>query len=292
MVLPQVEPVFTSTPHQPSPHGDMSNVIRSLAEIHALSETQRPATSAGLMGVSAIAMPATQTAATIVAANGPLVTARMTDLPYLSGHRRLPSVAAIILALILSLLVLPAALVAIALGLGLRPLPYELFLVLQRLPLVFPLHMIASGLALILIPIAAFARPWRGVHRAAGLLAAAAVVIGGLTALPVALASEATAMARAGLFAQGLVWLALLAAAVAAIRCGAVARHARVMLAMAAVASGAIWLRLVMFAANTAGLPFEPAYAAATWACWLIPLAIAAMLSNVAWRPAKAGRGA
>ena len=127
----------------------------------------------------------------------------MTDLPYPRANRRLPSAAAIILALTLSLLVLPAALVAITLGLGLRPLPYELFVVLQRLPLVFPLHMIASGLALILIPIAAFARPWRGVHRAAGRLAAAAVVIGGLTALPVALASEATAVARAGLFTQG-----------------------------------------------------------------------------------------
>jgi Predicted membrane protein (DUF2306) len=234
-------------------------------------------------------MPATQNAATIVAPSGP---ARMTDLPYLVGHRRLPSAAAIILALTLSLLVLPAALVAITLGLGLRPLPYELFLVLQRLPLVFPLHMIASGLALILIPIAAFARPWRGVHRASGRLAAAAVVTGGLTALPVALASEASAVARAGLFTQGLVWLALLAAALVAIRRGAVARHARCMLAMAAVASGAIWLRLAMFAANRADLPFEIAYAAGTWACWLVPLALAALLARPEKWLAAAARSA
>jgi uncharacterized membrane protein YozB (DUF420 family) len=79
-------------------------------------------------------------------------------------------------------------------------------------------------------------------------MAAVAVVIGGLTALPVALASEATATARAGLFTQGLVWLALLAFAVSAIRRGDVARHARFMLAMTAVASGAIWLRLVTLA--------------------------------------------
>ncbi|MET0631283.1 MAG: DUF2306 domain-containing protein [Xanthobacteraceae bacterium] len=212
----------------------------------------------------------------------------MTDLPYLRANRRLPSAAAIILALTLSLLVLPAALVAITLGLGLRPLPYELFVVLQRLPLAFPLHMIASGLALILIPIAAFARPWRGVHRASGRLAAAAVVIGGLTALPVALASEATAVARAGLFTQGVVWLALLAVAIAAIRRREVSRHAGMMIAMAAVASGAIWLRLVMFAANTAGWPFEIAYAVATWACWLIPLALAALLSGTTSRLANA----
>jgi uncharacterized membrane protein YozB (DUF420 family) len=111
-------------------------------------------------------------------------------------------------------------------------------------------------------------------------MAAAAVVIGGLTALPVALASEATATARAGLFAQGLVWLALLAFAVSAIRRGDVARHARFMLAMAAVASGAIWLRLVTFTATSAGLPFEQVYAGAAWACWLVPLGVAAIAAS------------
>jgi uncharacterized membrane protein len=220
-------------------------------------------------------MAATQNAAIMIPTNGP---ARMTDLP--SPSRRTPSVSAVVLLLIFVLLVLPTALVAIALGLGLRPLPYELFAVLQRLPLAFPLHMIASGAALILIPIAAFARPRRGIHRALGRVAAAAVVIGGLTALPVALASEATAPARAGLFTQGLVWLALLAFAVSAIRRGDVARHARFMLAMAAVASGAIWLRLVTFAATSIGLPFEQVYAGAAWTCWLVPLGVAAIAAS------------
>jgi hypothetical protein len=215
-----------------------------------------------------IATPATQNVATIVAVN------RMSDLSAIGGWRRVPVLATVVLVVTVLLLVLPAALVAIALGAGLLPLPHELFVVLQRQPLAFPLHMIASGLALILIPIAALARPWRGVHRAAGRLAAAAVTIGGLTALPVALASEATAPARAGLFAQGLVWLTLLALAVAAIRRGQ--RHARLMLAMAAVASGAIWLRPIMFAASRAGLPFDTAYAVATWIGWLLPLAVVA----------------
>jgi hypothetical protein len=235
-------------------------------------------------------MPATQNVATIAAVNG---TVRMSDLLVDNGRRRMPSVAAVVLALTVCLLVLPVALMAIALGAGWRPLPYDLFLVLQRLPWVFPLHMTASGLALILIPIAAFARPWRGAHRAAGRLAAATVVIGGLTALPVALASEATAVARAGLFTQGVVWLVLLAVAIAAIRRREVSRHARFMLAMAAVASGAIWLRLVMFAVNLAGLPFEAAYAVAAWACWLVPLGIAAMIApSIARSPPAAPRRA
>jgi hypothetical protein len=241
--------------------------------------------SSGLITVVAGATSATQIAATIAATNGP---ARMTELPYFD--RRSSPVAAVLLALTFVLLVLPAALVAIALGAGVWPLPYELFLVLQRQPLAFPLHMIASGLALILIPIAAFLRPWRAAHRTAGGLAAAAVVVGGLTALPVALVSEASAPARAGLFAQGLVWLALLAIAIAAIRRGDVPRHARMMIAMAAVASGAIWLRLVMLTASRAGLPFEATYAVATWACWLVPLVVAVMASrprvarSPAWR--------
>jgi hypothetical protein len=204
----------------------------------------------------------------------------------------MPSVAAVVLALTVCLLVLPVALLAIALGAGWRPLPYELFLVLQRLPWVFPLHMMASGLALILIPIAAFARLWRGVHRAAGRMAAAAVIVGALTALPVALASEAAAPVRAGLLVQGVVWLALLVVAVTAIRRGEVARHARFMIAMAAVASGAIWLRLVMFAVNLADVPFDAAYAVAAWACWLVPLVLAAIVPSIAHALLPAPRGA
>src|SRR6266446_6475804 len=53
---------------------------------------------------------------------------------------------------------LPMALLAVASGLGLLPLPYQLFLVLQRTPIAFSLHMIASGLALLLIPVAVFMR--------------------------------------------------------------------------------------------------------------------------------------
>jgi Predicted membrane protein (DUF2306) len=77
-----------------------------------------------------------------------------------------------------------------------------------------------------------------------------------------------------------VIWLALLVAAFTAIRCGKVARHARLMIAMAAVASGAIWLRLVIYGAVFAGLPFDPVYAVAAWACWMAPLGLAAVASR------------
>jgi hypothetical protein len=204
----------------------------------------------------------------------------MTDLVHATARRGLSPVAVAILVLIVSLLVIPVALVAIALGLGLLQLPYELVVVLQRRPIAFPLHMVVSGLALILIPIAASARRRRDLHRAVGRAAAICVAAGGASALVVALASEATAVARAGFFVQGVVWLALLAAAFTAIRRGNVARHARLMIAMAAVASGAIWLRLVIYGAIFAGLPFDPIYAAAAWACWMAPLGLAAIASS------------
>src|SRR5215813_5148346 len=205
---------------------------------------------------------------------------RMTDLVHATARRGLTPVTAGILVLIVSLLVIPVALVAIALGLGLLQLPYELVIVLQRRPIAFPLHMVASGIALILIPIAAWARRRRDLHRAVGRAAAICVAAGGASALVVALASEATAVARAGFFVQGVVWLALLAAAFTAIHCGNVARHAQLMIAMAAVASAAVWLRLVIYGAVFAGLPFDPVYAAAAWACWMAPLGLAAMASR------------
>ncbi len=113
-------------------------------------------------------------------------------------------------------------------------------------------------------------------------MAAAAVGLGGLSALPVALASQAAWPARAGFFVQGLVWLALLAAAIMAILRGNRGAHGALMLAMAAVASGAVWLRLTVAAAVGLDLPFETVYALAAWACWMVPLAI---YSAAALRP-------
>lgn len=191
----------------------------------------------------------------------------MSDRP----AERSPAAALAALA-VFACLAIPVGLIAIALGCSLLRLPAELLVVRERLPVAFPLHMVAAGLSLIFIPIAATVRPWRRVHRAAGRLAAACVVAAGLTALPVAAASEATLPARLSFAVQGLVWLGLLVGAILAIRRRDVARHARLMMAMAAVASGAIWLRLMLWAAVSAQLPFEASYAVSAWASWLLPL--------------------
>src|SRR5262249_54924968 len=141
-----------------------------------LSATQRPS---NVRWLSAFATPATQNVASMTEATEPSV--RMTDLVHATARRGLSPVTAGIIVLFASLLVIPVALVAIALGLGLLQLPYELLIVLRRRPIAFPLHMVASGLALILIPIAAWARRRRDLHRAVGRAAAICVAAGGVS---------------------------------------------------------------------------------------------------------------
>jgi hypothetical protein len=212
------------------------------------------------------------------------VLARISLVDFVDLPRRWRVLSGIALVIFLALLA-PIAVIAIISGIGLVPLPYELFAVLRRLPIIFPLHMISSAVALILIPIAALLRRRRGAHRVVGRMAAIAVCLGGVAALPVALASEASWPARAGFFVQGLVWLALLVAAILAIRRGQRSVHGALMLAMTAVASGAMWLRVAVAAALALDLPFDTVYALAAWLCWMAPLAIVAAMLRKAVRP-------
>lgn len=146
-----------------------------------------------------------------------------------------------------------------------------------RMPVIFRLHMISAGLALVLMPVA-IAMHGRSMHKLVGRSAAVLGVLGGVTALPVALASEASLMARVGFFAQGVVWIALPVLAVMAIRGGKRVPHRWLMLMATAVASGAIWLRFATWAAVTMGAPFEAVYGVAAWLAWLLPAGAVALL--------------
>ena len=188
-------------------------------------------------------------------------------------------------ALMLLLLSLPAAAVAVGAALGLVRLPYELSLLDQRLPLLFRGHMASAGLALLLIP-TAIALHGLSLHRIVGRSAAILVLAGGATALPVALASDATWPARAGFFTQGLAWIGLTLAAVVAIRRGRHRRHMWLMLAVAAIASGALWLRLTTWVVVNWALPFDTAYALAAWASWMLPLVSIVLLARHGWEAA------
>lgn len=149
-----------------------------------------------------------------------------------------------------------------------------MFMLAERMPYLFPAHMLTSAIALLLMPAVIALRHRPHLHRMLGRLVGAFVVAGGLTALPVAIFSSSSIEARAGFFAQGLVWMALLARGVIAIQSNDRRTHVLCMLAMFAVTTGAVWFRLIIGTAIWLRLPFEPFYAAAAWLGWLIPLAV------------------
>ena len=187
---------------------------------------------------------------------------------------RVPRFAVISLVLLLAV---PTGIIAVAEGAAMLPLPFNLHLVDLRLPGIFKLHMLASGSALLLIPLVITVRRDRAWHKPLGRITALMVLLGALTSLPVAVASHSVPMARAGFFAQGLTWLALIAMGVAAIRKRQFTDHARLMVAMAAVASGALWVRLTTAVATSYALPFDPVYGCVAWLGWMLPLALVTM---------------
>jgi cytochrome bd-type quinol oxidase subunit 2 len=177
--------------------------------------------------------------------------------------------------------------VALVQGAGAMPLPFNLHIVDERLPGIFKLHMLASGASLALMPLVILTRKRRGLHRALGRITAGFVIAGALTSFPVAYESVSPLIARLGFATQGTVWLALVVAGVVAIRRKDRARHATLMLAMVAVASGAVWVRLTTAAATSLDWPFDPVYSCATWLGWLVPLTLVLTIASRPRRPER-----
>jgi hypothetical protein len=175
------------------------------------------------------------------------------------------------------LLFVPVGVVALGSGFGIIPLPFEMFVLAENMPVIFRAHMVTAAFALLLAPVVIAVRHRRDLHRMLGRLLGAFVVVGGLTALPVAIFSHSGMIARAGFFMQGLVWMALFIAGFMSIRRGDRSRHIRFMVAMVAVTTGAVWFRLMTGTAIALQLPFEPVYAFAAWAAWIAPLTVVVM---------------
>jgi uncharacterized membrane protein len=191
----------------------------------------------------------------------------------------------VIVRVIIGLLIVAIGVVAIGSGTGLVPLPFEMFELAERMPYIFRAHMISAAVALLLGPLVIMLRHRPQLHRMLGRVVGAFVVAGGLTALPVAIFSQSSPAARAGFFVQGLVWLYLLARGIVAIRSSDRRTHRHSMLAMYAVATGAVWFRVMTGAAIWLHLPFEPVYAAAAWLGWIVPLAVVLLLTAPSPQP-------
>lgn len=158
--------------------------------------------------------------------------------------------------------------------------PENLAVKVELLPLIFPLHMISGGLALILLPLAIALRRRPVWHRLAGRVAALDVLVAGVTAFPVAWAAPVTIWSAAGFSAQAVTWLALLIFGIRNIRRRRVAAHRACMLLMVATASGAVFFRiyLALWAIFGSGRSFDLFYAWDAWIAWLLPLAVTALI--------------
>ncbi len=157
--------------------------------------------------------------------------------------------------------------------------PEALAIKVELMPWLFPLHMIAGGLVLLLIPLTIFAQRSPRWHRPLGRVTAAVVLIAGLTAFPVALIAPVTRVSAWGFAAQGAVWLVLLGIGLRNVWLRRLHAHRAAMLLMAATATGAIFFRvyLALWAIFGDLRHYEAFYAADAWIAWSLPLAATAI---------------
>lgn len=144
-----------------------------------------------------------------------------------------------------------------------------------------PLHFFGAGTALLLVPLqlSTTVRRWPALHRAGGLLSAAAILVGGLSGLSLAQDAQGGWPATAGFSLLSLLWLGITGRGIQLAIRGDIARHRRWMAYGMALTSAAVTLRVMLvLGAGVLQLPFMPVYVGASWASWLLNLAICAWL--------------
>lgn len=140
-------------------------------------------------------------------------------------------------------------------------------------------HVFGAAVALALGPFQ-FSRRLRGrqprVHRWLGrAYLGIGVLVGGLAGLWMAAFAQGGTTARLGFGMLAAAWLATGALAYAAIRRRDTATHRRWMVRNFALTFAAVTLRLYLPASMSVGIPFELAYPAIAWLCW-VPNLVAA----------------
>lgn len=152
--------------------------------------------------------------------------------------------------------------------------PEALAVKVELMPWIFPVHMVAGGLVLLLIPATLLVRRHARWHRPLGRITALVVLAAGLTAFPVALVAPVTQVSAWGFAAQGTVWLVLLGLGLRNIRLKRLRAHRAAMLLMAATATGAVFFRvyLALWAILGDLRHYEMFYAIDAWIAWSLPL--------------------
>jgi uncharacterized membrane protein len=125
-------------------------------------------------------------------------------------------------------------------------------------------------------------------HRVMGrLYLGVGVLVGGLSGLYLAAGAFGGPVARLGFASLALAWLYTGWKAYAAIRAGDVTSHRAWMVRNFALTAAAVTLRIYLPFSMLAGIPFEVAYPAIAWLCWL-PNLVAALLLTARGRSSLA----
>lgn len=113
------------------------------------------------------------------------------------------------------------------------------------------------------------------IHRWLGRLYVTAVFFGGISALVLVLHSSGGVAAQTGFGLLGICWILTTFLAFWNIRTGSIERHQQWMIRSYALTLAAVTLRFYLPASQSAGIPFEAAYATIAWLCWVPNILIA-----------------
>jgi len=140
-------------------------------------------------------------------------------------------------------------------------------------------HVFAAAVALLLGPFQfheRLRRRWPRAHRISGrIYLGVGVGIGGLAGLYMATFAYGGIGAKLGFAALATAWLHSGFRAYRAIRLGDVASHRRWMVRNFALTLAAVTLRILLPVSGIAGIPFDTAYPAIAWLCWVPNLLLA-----------------
>ena len=169
------------------------------------------------------------------------------------------------------------------------PRPSFVVALFDRSPLAAMVHLVCSPVALLTgaLQINRVIRNRNGsLHRWLGRLYVAAVFLGGGSGLVLAFGSFGGPVTHWGFGLMAVLWLVTTGSGFWAIRRNARNTHRDWMIRSYAITLAAITLRVYIPTSQVAGIPFEDAYRAIAWLCWVPNLLLAEWFIRRLPRPA------